>query len=174
MRYVGRHRAPRPLMLRRPIVGGVAAAVLLCVPAAWAATLPNSAVHNPSKQASSDQSATDSPLPDLTTDGQTLVPTDNSVVPTDSSTTSPTATHRVTATAIRTTHPTVTHTTTAAKTTTSKPTTTTKKPTVKPTTPKPTTSPTPSTSPTPTPTATTPVNGNGSASATVSTANPGR
>ncbi len=32
MRYVGRHREPRPLLLRRPVVGGVAAAVILAVP----------------------------------------------------------------------------------------------------------------------------------------------
>src|SRR5690242_18374812 len=37
MRYVGRHRAPRPLLLRRPIVGGVAAAVVVAVPA-WVVT----------------------------------------------------------------------------------------------------------------------------------------
>jgi hypothetical protein len=32
MRYVGRHRAARPLLLRRPVAGGVAAAVALVVP----------------------------------------------------------------------------------------------------------------------------------------------
>src|SRR4051812_39927785 len=32
MRYVGRYRGPRPLLLRRPVVGGVAAAALLAAP----------------------------------------------------------------------------------------------------------------------------------------------
>ena len=42
MRYVGRHRAPRPMYVRHPLVGGVATAVLLGVPAlaVAAGTLP--------------------------------------------------------------------------------------------------------------------------------------
>ena len=65
MRYVGRHRAPRPLLLRRPVVGGVAAAALLTVPVLYATGSFSGAIQGgtPSKQIADGATKTsDAPL----------------------------------------------------------------------------------------------------------------
>lgn len=79
MRYVGRHRAPRPLLLRRPVVGGVAAAIVLVAPVLYATGNFSGAIQGgtPSKQIAD---GTKKPAP--TGSGDTVVLTDGSAGPT--------------------------------------------------------------------------------------------
>ena len=85
MRYVGRHRAPRPLVLRRPIIGGVAAAVLLCVPAALAAT-GNSPIHSRSGQVADGQSVSTATTTSKQGSGKVVIPQDSATTITGGST----------------------------------------------------------------------------------------
>ncbi|MFI7585732.1 hypothetical protein ACIB24_01510 [Spongisporangium articulatum] len=122
MRYVGRHRAPRPLYLRRPVVGGVAIVLLLGGPALAYGT------------GSFGKTGNEGALPPAATSSapDVVVPTDESVVPTsDPDPTAPT-TAPSTGTVVETTVDSNGHVTTTTRTTTHS----TKPPTTKP--PKPT------------------------------------
>jgi hypothetical protein len=83
MRYVGRHRAPRPLLLRRPVVGGVAAAALLTVPVLYATGSFGGAIQGgPSSKQIADgttnsSSSTEDSLDEPVTEGATVIPTDD-------------------------------------------------------------------------------------------------
>lgn len=124
MRYIGRHRAPRPLYLRRPVIGGVAAVLVVGGPAL--ALAPDG---RPTAATPTPPSRTASGTPD------TLVPTDGPAPPETSSKvrirTSSTAPPAITSTGrppAGTTGPTTrgsTPTTTKPRTTTTKPTKTT-------------------------------------------------
>lgn len=71
MRYIGRHRASRPIYLRRPVIGGVAAALVVGGPA-LALTNPTG---GPSAASRTPPSSTSARTPD------TLVPTDAPLPP---------------------------------------------------------------------------------------------
>jgi hypothetical protein len=83
MRYVGRHRAPRPLLLRRPVVGGVAAAALLTVPVLYATGSFSGGIQGgPSSKQIADgttrSSSSEAPLDEEPlTQGPTVIPTDD-------------------------------------------------------------------------------------------------
>jgi len=158
MRYVGRHRGPRPLLLRRPVVGGVAAAALLAGPVLYVTGSFSGAVQSgtPTKQIA--DGTTSSPG-ESSLDAET--DPESTVIPTDDATDSPTVTKGPTkapattggggyrAPLTRTTRPTTrpstprktrtpSHTRTTTRTTTKSPTpTATKSPTPSPTTPPP-------------------------------------
>src|SRR5690349_22797114 len=79
MRYVGRHRAPRPLYLRRPVVAGAVAVVALGGPALAVTQGLNG---DGERNVSAAGQSTALPTPS-STDGTTIViPTDDAVVPT--------------------------------------------------------------------------------------------
>ena len=82
MRYVGRHRGPRPLLLRRPVVGGTAAAIALAVPVLYVSGNFSGAIQGgtPSEQIADGTKRTATGGPTGST--ETLIPTDGSVIPT--------------------------------------------------------------------------------------------
>jgi hypothetical protein len=156
MRYVGRHRGPRPLLLRRPVVGGVAAAALLAGPVLYVTGSFSGAIQGgTSTKQIAEGTKTSSTLSslDVETDPE------STVIPTDDTTESPTRTKGPTtalttvsggyrAPRIRTTRPT-TRPSTPRKTTPPKSHSSTSKPDNPPPTKSSTPTPT-SASPTPT------------------------
>lgn len=83
MRYVGRHRAPRPLLLRRPVVGGTVAAVLLAVPVLYVSGNFSGAIRGgtPSEQIAEGTKRNPTTGGGPTGLAETVIPTDGSALP---------------------------------------------------------------------------------------------
>jgi len=158
MPYLGKHRAPRPLILRTPVIGGVVTAVLLAWPVLMVTTNAGTDGHGTRVRSVADGSRqpTSGPADSVDSTPATSVPVDrdepgSSVPDTEggasstravggSGTRARTSTGKPAVTTTRSTRrPTSTRTTTRS---TSKPATTTKPPTTRPVTKPPSSNPT--------------------------------